>query len=339
MQFSFLMCSERSGSNLLTSMLNAHSQYCGPSPVHIIRHTLENLNRYGNLSAVSNWQLLLRDMRNIFETKTGVWKSTWPEDQSEPGDLSAVIRRIYENEARENHKQRLFVKENHLYKYLTFIMAAFPQSKIVYMVRDPRDMALSWKKSPVLRGGVIRAAGVWQADQKQGLRLYTWLQPLGRIYMLKYEHLVAQSERELRRLCNFLEIEFEYEMLNFSQSKLTSRNARRTAVWSNLQKPVMTNNFNKYKTELSADEIAYVEAVCREEMLLLGYPLENQGKLNADTLREKIKHLERFEKEEYYLLPASERAIRSRRERALQKMQERCPQPLFHQMHLNAVRV
>lgn len=339
MQFSFLMCSERSGSNLLTSMINAHSRYCGPSPVHIIRHTLENIQRYGNLDDNDNWQRILGDIRELFQTKTGVWKSQWPAYDGKAGDLAGLIRRIYENEARKNHKERLFVKENHLYKYLPFITAFFPQSKIVYLVRDPRDMALSWKKSPVLRGAVIRGADIWHMDQHQGVRIYNWLRATGSIYLLKYENLVANSERELRSLCNFLEIEFEYGMLDFSKTKLTTENARRTEVWNNLQKPVMKKNFNKYKKELSADEIAYVEAVCAEEMFMLGYPLENQGQLNADKLREKIKPLERYEKEEYYLLPESERTIRRRRERVVQKMSSRSPKPIFHRQSFNGVQI
>ena len=323
-EFTFLMCSERSGSNLITKMMNNHSRYCGPSPVHLMRVLLENRHRYGDLQISENWQTLLADARDLFGTKTGVWKTEWPDIAAHMNhSLVALIQLIYEKEARANQKERLFIKENHLYRYLPFIMSAFRGHKIVYLVRDPRDMALSWKRSPILRGSVIRAANIWRQDQKEGLRLLDWLLEQNMIHLIKYEQLVSDSEYELRKLCDFLEVEFEYAMLEFNKNYLTSANANSTSDWQNLKKPVMKQNFNKYKKGLSIDEIEYIEAVCFEEMERFGYKREYLFRDDKEKLEKKIERIERHEKEEYLSLPEEERHLRKKRADVIARIEKR----------------
>ena len=56
-----LMCSERSGSNLITRMMGAHPDVCSPAPSHLIRILAENRCRYGDLQVDSHWDRLLND--------------------------------------------------------------------------------------------------------------------------------------------------------------------------------------------------------------------------------------------------------------------------------------
>jgi hypothetical protein len=49
-RFDFLLCSERSGGNLITKMLDAHPEVCGPFPTQILGR--ESLKRYGYLHAL-----------------------------------------------------------------------------------------------------------------------------------------------------------------------------------------------------------------------------------------------------------------------------------------------
>ena len=67
MQFDFLMCSERSGSNLITKILDAHSRVCGPFPTHLLRIMALNLYRYGDLSVDSHWEIFLEDVQDLLE--------------------------------------------------------------------------------------------------------------------------------------------------------------------------------------------------------------------------------------------------------------------------------
>jgi hypothetical protein len=340
MKYTFLLSSERSGSNLITRIMDCHSSYCGPSPVHLLRLLLDNRGRYGNLSDESNWKRLIQDALALYDSKTGLWKSKWNFEQLktsvEDRSLTALLRTIFEQEARLNGKPGLFIKENHLYRYLPFVLSAVPQARIVYLVRDPRDMALSWKLSPILRGGVIRAANVWQHDQQAALQVFRWLYDFEKIYMIHYEHLVAEPENVLRDLCSFLGIEFEHGMLEFSRDRQTVANAGRASDWKNLQKPVMTTNFNKYKKGLSEKEIQYVEAVCHQEMAQLGYTREYTLTGERADLEAAVSPLERYEKEEYVQVPEAERQLRQTRTRVLRRIEAQPLLPVW-QVHAKEV--
>lgn len=339
MEFTFLMCSERSGSNLLTKIMDSHSQYCGPSPAHLFRMLLENRLCYGDLHNLANWETLLQDAADLLRTQLGVWKTDWDgktlQALSDPGDLLTLLRGVYEAEARANNKTRLFIKENHLYRYVHFILAGFREARVVYLVRDPRDMALSWKRSPILRGCVIRAANVWKIDQCESLKLFAHLRDLGKIILLRYEDLISRPETELRRLCEFLEIPFEARMLDFSNNRLTTRNARRSADWQNLEKPIMNGNFHKYKAGLSEAEIRYVETLCGEEMELLGYHPDFPRASTVDQWEEQIAGLELYEKPGYMELSPEERRMRRENQIVFKRIQNRDIQPILEQVDTN----
>ena len=206
MHFDFLLCSERSGSNLITKILNAHPGICGPFPSHVFRYFSTNLWRYGDLRKDANWEVFLEDicyyMANIFAT----WKSRVSLDELKTSvdqrSLASVGRVFYEAEAAADGKSRVFVKENHTWSFIAYLLAHFPESKFVWMVRDPRDMALTWRD--LARGGVRTATETWLSDQRGSLKVYTWLRELGRIHRVRFEDLVRKPEETTRGICAFL---------------------------------------------------------------------------------------------------------------------------------------
>ena len=74
MHFDFLICSERSGSNLIAKIMNAHTQVCGPFPSHILRIFTQNLYRYGDIRRDENWDSLLDDLAVYHQSIFAQWK-------------------------------------------------------------------------------------------------------------------------------------------------------------------------------------------------------------------------------------------------------------------------
>jgi hypothetical protein len=326
MQTVFLICSERCGSNLITRMVDNHPLYCGPTPTHLIRHLVQHRLAYGDLHQATNWRQLCADAAELLATKLGEWRTEPGADDLEavrPQTLPALLRHVFEGEAQACGKERLFLKENHTASFLAFLLAAWPHAKFVYLVRDPRDMALSWKQSPVHRGDVVRAARVWQQDQADGLRALAQLQDAERIHVLSYEDLVVVPELELLRLCRFLGARFAPAMLDFHRAQDTVVNASRTTVWENLARPVMPGNTRKYLQHLDNTEIAYIEAICAKEMAFLGYAPETEDPRPLAVLEAELAPFERREKPAYRDLPAAERSLRGRRELLVRRIQAR----------------
>lgn len=275
MKIAFLMCSERSGSNLITKLLNAHSKICGPSTKHVFNPVARNLFRYEPLSDQGNWRALVADIHNLMSVAFSVWKRDFTLDDllglAEPGDVVSLLRNIFFEETKANGKEDVFVKENHIYEFLPFLLLHFPEAKYVFLCRDPRDMALSWKKSKDHPGGVVAAARQWQKDQQNTLKNVSELTKLGRAISLRYEDLIERPADELDRVVRSLGHVPEPSMLDFHRDALTRANAGNQAAWENLGKGIMDDNKNKYLNELSEREIVAIEKICWFEMNHLGY--------------------------------------------------------------------
>ena len=300
-RYIFILCSERSGSNLLNYSLGIHADICAPSPVDLIRYLWQNRKQYGDLSLDVNWNLLLKHSLGLFETKLGEWASEFSFDQLrsqiQERSMSAVIKYIYTQEAQMVQKQMISIKEVHVYNFLDLLESNFNNPQFIYMVRDPRDMALSWKSSAGIRGCVIRAAQKWQNDQQHYLRLLEKKRNKGNIIFMTYESFIQEKDEKLAQIASFLGLSD-----NFSSSSMTSKNIYARLFpkeWENLNRPVIKDNFNKYKKGLSKDEIKYIEAVCHHEMQTLRYTLDFPLEEPVDVLESRILHLELNEKPAY----------------------------------------
>lgn len=278
MKFAFLMCSERCGSNLITKMLDAHPLICGPATKHLVNPVARNVFRYEPLEQPANWRALLQDIHALLNADFSRWRRSYTlaelASMADPGDLPTLLRRIYADEARANGKQVVFIKENHVYEFIAYLLIHFPDARYVYQVRDPRDMALSWKNNPGHPGGVCRAARQWQADQQNSLKLYSELRRGGRACLVHYEKLIVEPQAALAETLALLGQHWEPSMLSFHESDLTRANATQQHAWANLDKALMSDNQQKYRQALSDDEIRAVEAICRHEMAPLGYACE-----------------------------------------------------------------
>lgn len=303
MNFHFLIASERSGSNLITKMMDAHPDVCGPSPLHILRVLGMEYYRYGDLSKRDIWKTLLNDLHDLLNSDFAKWSASFERSElnsmAEVGDLPALLRAVFEKEARENGKNTLFIKELWTHRYISFLDWCFPEAKYVYLVRDPRDMALSWRNNPVHPGGVVAGARQWIHDQQNTVINFRALHDAGRAMVVRYEDLVADSEESLRRICDLLGLSFSADMLNFHNNQLTQDNADKNPLWKNLSREVMSDNFNKFKKELSADEIAAIEVTCWPLLRYFGYqPVTPMNKLQK-TKNLQINALNKIEREKY----------------------------------------
>jgi len=278
MSMFFLMCSERSGSNFIQKLLNGHNNICGPSTKHIINPVARNLFRYGDLTQKQNWDALLIDIHRLISISFSIWKKEFSLDDLQAlapiGDIESLIRNIFMEEARANGKQHVFIKENQVYEFLPFLLLNFPESKYVYQTRDPRDMALSWKKNPDHPGGVVKAAKQWQKDQQNTLKNYTELAKKGKAYFIRYEELISDSDRYTAEIVQFFGLPYDSEIENFHKDELTQKNASMQKAWNNLSQGVIKDNKKKYLKELTEQEIKVIEKICYVEMQYLGYECE-----------------------------------------------------------------
>ncbi|WP_299848784.1 sulfotransferase [uncultured Roseovarius sp.] len=261
----FLMCSERSGSNLIARFFGAHPDFFAPSPAHLFRI----------FSQLDHTKDLRQDLLRMFAAKLGIWKvDALPQAEQmalfDGCDTTAqMIAALLNKEGALRNRPRLFLKENSAHAFLPFMEEVSDNPKYVFMVRDPRDMAASWVTAPTLRGGVLRSARRWKSDVEGALKV----RAEGRnVVQLTYEALVSKPEETLRRVCEALDLEFSESMLEHAKhDDSIKQDATRSALWQNVSRDIMKDNFNKFSTKLDDDQIAYIEALCGPLMAQFGY--------------------------------------------------------------------
>jgi hypothetical protein len=289
------------------------------------------MERYGNLVENGNWQQLLADVSAAFDAILGVWNTSVSQEElaSKVTQRSGadLLRYIYEKEARLDGASHIFVKENHTYSFAPFLMAHFPACRFLISVRDPRDVALSWKKTQTIPGGVKEAVDTWISDQSGALSLYGQLSGSTRCKLVRYEDILSNTETAVTDILQWMGLEFSEGILEFHLDTRTQQNASRIAAWDNLGAGVLSSNHAKYLKGLSQNEIHYIELRCRALMNVFGYaPSDPRSTVDQKDIEAKITELEAsFDRCEYVLDPREE-AIRQKRlgtiERVLNRRQQ-----------------
>jgi hypothetical protein len=144
-------------------------------------------------------------------------------------------------------------KDPRLIEYVRCIVNRIPGSKVIHIYRDPRDVLLSKKKADWSKGRSLLSYLIAGAAQLRLLKMNSNL-----VEHVKYEDLIANPEAQLRKLCSALAVGFDEDMLDHRDSaeKLTHDDEK---AWKGeTLQPVLTNNYNKWKGNISGVEIAAV---------------------------------------------------------------------------------
>jgi len=226
-----------------------------------------------------------------------------------------MVAALYAAEATVSGKPHVLTKENSSFRHLPMVTAQSDRPRILYMVRDPRDMALSWTTGAAMRGGVLRAAERWRSDQIGYLDMLFQLGPETPVAFLRYEDLLAAPEVTLRRVCADIDLPYSDRMLRFSELSASAQlDARRSSMWANLERPLLTKNTGRFRRALDDDQIAYIEALAGELMTTFGYDSARSGKASfgrfnsLEELRASLARSEPLDKPAYQTLPVGERA-------------------------------
>src|SRR5262249_42747737 len=128
-------------------------------------------------------------------------------------NYAEFVHRVFERYAAGRGKARWGDKTPVYVTDIDVIARLFPESKIIHLVRDGRDVALSMRK---LGWGSTRLPDL--------AREWAWKTTLAhkvgvvlgeRFLEIRFEELVHEAESTLRRVCGFLDEEFAPSMLEF----------------------------------------------------------------------------------------------------------------------------
>lgn len=289
-QYVFLICSERSGSNLISTILNSHPEIGAPPPYHLCRDI--GLNWHALIGASldsATWMAITDAIAQRLSKMRSPGIATdfrrWLEVRRAPS-FGELAHQIFGELSGIADKRLIFVKENNLHRMLFFVLQHFPDAKFVFQVRDPRDYLLSAmnRKDGVLGnkfGSSLRALEIWREDQLGGLSA---LAHLGseRVFFQRYEDLLSRPESVLSALCDFLGVDFDPRILDFHQTDYAQKLAVPGGPRENLSKPLMSENFAKYREGLSVEQVRIVEIYLGDLMDRFGYQRDHVDTATAN---------------------------------------------------------
>lgn len=267
---------QRSGSNLLRVMLEQSPQIAAPHPPHLLHIFMPLLPLYGPLNE-SNYKLLVSDMVDYVMVNPVPWEEVSFDKeaivaQSRSHHIFEVFRLIYETIATIKGAQYWCCKSMQNLFYSNDMEQHGLNLKYIFLYRDGRDVALSFKKAIVGDKHVYHLAKQWKEEQDICLSLHRQYGD-EKVFLLNYESLVAAPEDCMQRLCAFLQIDYRADMLKFYESGSSKAAAAAGDMWKNLEKPIMKDNTQKFLKELPAEEIEIYEWVAKDTLTALGYPL------------------------------------------------------------------
>ena len=264
---------QRSGSNLLRLMLNAHTQIAAPHPPHILQSFAPLLNRYGGLSKKENFEQLARDVCDFVSYNPVPWNLKL--DAGELAEkcpnqtLVSLFVHIYQAYARQHGKSYWCCKSMANLYYIPEIEREM-KPFYIHLVRDGRDVAASFKKAVVGEKHIYHLATQWKQDQDTAEQ-YCQNYASERYIPVLYENLIHDPENTLRILLHRLGLEFEPGVMRYNYSDEAKKTAEAGKMWDNVKKPVMQNNSNKFITQLSEEDILIFESVAGSVLERHGY--------------------------------------------------------------------
>lgn len=271
----FLVGSPRSGTTLLQQVLNAHSQIAIAPETNFMKKFWRKRRLYKNLSNDQNYHKLISDIvkKPVFAEMELDADNFRQAALSITRDYSSLFNLLLEQFAELKKTSIVGEKTPDHLQYIKTIYKFFPSALFIHIVRDPRAVVNSCRQVPWSSGNVIDDTRIWHRNMILIDNLPTHIK--SSIMTINYEKLVLESELILKKVCNFIGVEFEVQMLNFHTRNNNLVNVDREPWKVNIRESFNPKLITKWQSELSPSMIFDIEAVAWFQMIRLRYPLNN----------------------------------------------------------------
>jgi hypothetical protein len=286
----FLVGCPRSGTTLLRQMLDAHPQVAIAPETFFVYKFWRRRRRYGDLHDDANLGRLVDDLlafRGVADVdldRGALWEKARHSDRRYRTLFALFLRQFAEEGGAALVGEKT---PNHVF-YLRLLRRWFPAARFVHVLRDARAVVNSWRGLPWSSRRLWRDAARWREHVAAARRS----QMGGALRTVRFERLVRAPERELRRLCAFLEVDFTPAVLRFHEEGADEAlpapvNTEREPWKEKATRPLDPSVAERWKSELTAAQVAQIEGRAGREMRRWGYvpqtPHGSLARVRAET--------------------------------------------------------
>ena len=291
MPYLFVVGNSRSGTTMMGRILNNHPLVHTFPELHFFEQLWSGKDKgkvLSNEEAVKLAALLLNISEEGYFAKKNPAKYEAEAKQVvskiPASDLSAVkiFGAVIESESRKYSKQFPCDQTPQNVFYIGEILEAFPDTRFINMVRDPRDVLLSQKRKWKRRflGGThatwyetIRAwtnyhpltiSKLWNSAIRAGQRVKD-----SRVITVQFESLLKDPDQTISNICGFIGIPFSPQMKEVPHVGSSSGQDKRDVKGINKERAQSWS-----KGGLNKTEIWFCQRTCKNDMEALGYSTE-----------------------------------------------------------------
>ncbi|MBO2447929.1 sulfotransferase [Actinomadura barringtoniae] len=203
----FIIGCPRSGTTLLQQMLDSHPRVALPAETRFTLTSYQARCTFGDLREADNRRRLgewiTRRGQTKFDTMGLDPDAIVERIVAGPPTIGSAVETVFRSYASAHGKARWGDKRPSYFRKVPLLLRMFPDAQFVHLIRDGRDAVASLRSMPWYGGDLYTAALTWREAIDTGRRLARSFGP-DTYFEFQYEHLVADPERELRRLCAFL---------------------------------------------------------------------------------------------------------------------------------------
>lgn len=273
---------ERSGTTLLSMITGAHPDLAVPLSVTGLWFVYGNkLGGYNHLGSAADIEKLIDDL--LQEERIRLWDVEFTREEvlanlagSSYGDVVGAFHRTY---AQRKGKPCWGNLDIATLDNMEKVNRWFPDARFIHIVRDGRDVSLSHETMPYGASNTLECAQKWRE------RLYTNLKMgelLGdeRYFVLRYEDLVLDPENSLRRMCEFMGLDYSQGMLEYPDMVGQKVPEDKKWLWPALDKPLQSSKCFGWKTKMDTKRRLVFEDEAGAMLKRLGYEVNGTASKN-----------------------------------------------------------
>jgi hypothetical protein len=286
----FVVGAPRSGTTMLRLMLDAHPELAIPPETYFIT------------KAQKTWRAAKRrpgenQVEAFIDSVTG--HKRWPDfhldadafaarvRERDPKRLGDGVRVFYEMYAEKIDKPRWGDKTPFYVRKMDVIHRVLPEARFVHLIRDGRAVALSIKDLWFGPDTIPECAEFWVARLDEAREK---ARELPHYLEIIYEDLVRDPEPNLRKIADFIEVPFDERMVRYYENvderialetppeevapdgRIVSTEER-MKIMENLKRPPDPTRIDRWREQMSAEDVATFESIAGERLRELGYPV------------------------------------------------------------------
>ena len=297
----FILSTGRTGSTLLSSMLNMHPNVISTSEEPFA------YNLYPKYHSITNWDdnTILEFCNDFFLFSEGKLEPQFGNKE----DLAKILKShqlhlngnraiklaffaFFPNKNKENITT-IVDKELVFHHVMEKVASYYPSSKFIILYRDPRDnvlIKLKRAKKQNKKTSLLILSKTWNDQYKTILKKISALSS-NRYLHVRYEDLVQNPKIELTKICDFLNIGYSDLMMTYDEkfkSDLTekkiqiseSAKSHLSIIHEGLIQKVNTDKIGIWKKELNPEESNFIWSICGETAEKIGYNSDESKKLS-----------------------------------------------------------